>query len=138
LKFGLFFLLPQHRARSRMAAVLCREALDQRGLAGALGFDAVWLAEHDISTYSTEPSLSVFSAAAAQRAAHPYRLDGNHHTTPHPSSSPRSRSPPQTTRHSPGSGDSALPVLDELRRHTGRHGRASMRHLAKEVILAFR
>jgi natural product biosynthesis luciferase-like monooxygenase protein len=65
MKLGCFFLLelPQWKTQRQ----IYQEALEQAALAEALGFDAVWLAEHHFSEYGTCPSPSTFGAAVAQR-----------------------------------------------------------------------
>ncbi len=65
MKFGIFFLCEQPPWQSARAAFL--DALDEAVYADALGFDAVWIAEHHFSEYGTAPDIAVLAAALAQR-----------------------------------------------------------------------
>jgi natural product biosynthesis luciferase-like monooxygenase protein len=65
MKFGIFFLCEQPPWQSPRAAFL--DALDEAVYADALGFDAVWIAEHHFSEYGTAPDAAVLAAALAQR-----------------------------------------------------------------------
>lgn len=65
MRFGVFFLLERPPWRAQEAAY--HDALEQAAYAEALGFDAVWLAEHHFSEYGICPSLAVMGAAVAQR-----------------------------------------------------------------------
>jgi natural product biosynthesis luciferase-like monooxygenase protein len=65
VKFGVFFLCEQPPWQSPRAAFL--DALDEAAYADALGFDAVWVAEHHFSEYGTAPDVAVLAAALAQR-----------------------------------------------------------------------
>jgi natural product biosynthesis luciferase-like monooxygenase protein len=65
MKFGVFFLCEQPPWQSQAAAY--RDAIDQAVYADALGFDAVWIAEHHFSEYGTVPDVAVLAGALAQR-----------------------------------------------------------------------
>ncbi len=65
MKFGIFFLCEQPSWQSARAAFL--DALDEAVYADALGFDAVWIAEHHFSEYGTAPDVAVLAAELAQR-----------------------------------------------------------------------
>jgi len=65
MKFGIFFLCEQPPWQSCRAAFM--DALDEAAYADALGFDAVWVAEHHFSEYGTAPDAAVLAAALAQR-----------------------------------------------------------------------
>jgi natural product biosynthesis luciferase-like monooxygenase protein len=65
MKFGVFFLCEQPPWQSQAAAY--HDALDQAAYADALGFDAVWIAEHHFSEYGIVPDVAVLAAALAQR-----------------------------------------------------------------------
>jgi natural product biosynthesis luciferase-like monooxygenase protein len=65
MKFGLFFLCEQPPWQSQAAAY--RDAIDQAVYADALGFDAVWIAEHHFSEYGIVPDVAVLAGALAQR-----------------------------------------------------------------------
>jgi alkanesulfonate monooxygenase SsuD/methylene tetrahydromethanopterin reductase-like flavin-dependent oxidoreductase (luciferase family) len=65
MKFGIFFLCEQPPWQAPRAAFL--DALDEAVYADALGFDAVWIAEHHFSEYGTAPDAAVLAAALAQR-----------------------------------------------------------------------
>jgi natural product biosynthesis luciferase-like monooxygenase protein len=65
MKFGVFFLCEQPSWQSQRAAY--QDAIDQAVYADALGFDAVWLAEHHFSEYGIAPDVAVLAAALAQR-----------------------------------------------------------------------
>ena len=65
VKFGLFFLCERPPWQSQAAAY--HDALDQAVYADALGFDAVWIAEHHFSEYGIVPDAAVLAAALAQR-----------------------------------------------------------------------
>jgi natural product biosynthesis luciferase-like monooxygenase protein len=66
MKFGVFFLCEQPSWQSQRAAY--QDAIDQAVYADALGFDAVWIAEHHFSEYGIAPDVAVLAAAVAQRA----------------------------------------------------------------------
>lgn len=65
MKFGLFFLCEQPPWQPQRTAY--HDALDQAVYADALGFDAVWIAEHHFSEYGIVPDVAVLAAALAQR-----------------------------------------------------------------------
>lgn len=65
MKFGVFFLCEQPPWQSQAAAY--HDAIDQAAYADALGFDAVWIAEHHFSEYGIVPDVAVLAAALAQR-----------------------------------------------------------------------
>jgi natural product biosynthesis luciferase-like monooxygenase protein len=65
MKFGIFFLCEQPPWQPQAAAY--RDAIDQAVYADALGFDAVWIAEHHFSEYGIVPDVAVLAAALAQR-----------------------------------------------------------------------
>ena len=65
MKFGIFFLCEQPPWQSQAAAY--HDAIDQAAYADALGFDAVWIAEHHFSEYGIVPDVAVLAGALAQR-----------------------------------------------------------------------
>src|SRR5712691_2470760 len=65
MKFGLFFLCEQPPWQGQRAAL--RDAIDQAAYADALGFDAVWIAEHHFSEYGVAPDVGVLAAALLPR-----------------------------------------------------------------------
>ena len=65
MKFGLFFLCEQPPWQGSRAAL--RDAIDQAVYADALGFDAVWIAEHHFSEYGVAPDVAVLAASLLQR-----------------------------------------------------------------------
>jgi natural product biosynthesis luciferase-like monooxygenase protein len=65
MKFGVFFLCEQPSWQSQRAAY--QDAIDQAVYADALGFDAVWIAEHHFSEYGIAPDVAVLAGAIAQR-----------------------------------------------------------------------
>lgn len=66
MKFGMFFLL-QWPAERKAQAQVYAETLEQIERAEALGWDAVWIAEHHFSDYGICPNIAVLAAAAAAR-----------------------------------------------------------------------
>src|SRR5438093_2269379 len=66
MKFSMIFLLQWPPDRKTQAQVYA-EALEQIEMADALGWDAIWLAEHHFSTYGACPNTAVLAAAAAMR-----------------------------------------------------------------------
>jgi natural product biosynthesis luciferase-like monooxygenase protein len=68
MRVGLFFLPTLHPGLS--AADAYRDLIDDAQLAEALGFDAVWIAEHHFDAYGgVVPSPAVLAAALAQRTS---------------------------------------------------------------------
>lgn len=65
MKFGIFFLCEQPAWQSQRSAY--HDAIDQALYADALGYDAVWVAEHHFSEYGIAPDVAVLAAALAQR-----------------------------------------------------------------------
>jgi natural product biosynthesis luciferase-like monooxygenase protein len=65
MKFGVFFLCEQPPWQSQASAYA--DAIDQAAYADALGFDAVWIAEHHFSEYGIVPDVAVLAGALAQR-----------------------------------------------------------------------
>jgi alkanesulfonate monooxygenase SsuD/methylene tetrahydromethanopterin reductase-like flavin-dependent oxidoreductase (luciferase family) len=65
MKFGLFFLCEQPPWQGSRAAL--KDAIDQAAYADALGFDAVWIAEHHFSGYGVAPDVAVLAAALLPR-----------------------------------------------------------------------
>lgn len=68
MRFSLFFLTADPPGRRRDTAGVYRDLLGDVVEAEALGFEAVWLAEHHFSRYGGHvPSIPVLGAAAAAR-----------------------------------------------------------------------
>jgi len=64
MEFGLFFINEKPPGASDTEVV--SNALEQCTLADELGFDAVWLGEHDFAPYGTMADTLLFGAAVAQ------------------------------------------------------------------------
>jgi natural product biosynthesis luciferase-like monooxygenase protein len=64
MKFSVQLLLTLRESQSH--AEVYAQALEESRLAEALGFDAVWLAEHHFSVYGICPSLGVLAGALAR------------------------------------------------------------------------
>jgi alkanesulfonate monooxygenase SsuD/methylene tetrahydromethanopterin reductase-like flavin-dependent oxidoreductase (luciferase family) len=65
MKFALSFLCEQPPWQGQRAAL--KDAIDQAAYADALGFDAVWIAEHHFSEYGVAPDVAVLAAALLPR-----------------------------------------------------------------------
>lgn len=67
MRYSLFSVLDHHPAGSRTLAGLYAQVLRQGELADALGFHALYLAEHHFHEYGAAPNPAVLLAALAQR-----------------------------------------------------------------------
>ena len=65
MKFGAFLLL--HSPDKKSSAEVYANAIAQAELADALGFDAVWLAEHHFSSYGYSPNPLYLAVKIAER-----------------------------------------------------------------------